>query len=348
VLHLIPTLLALIALPPVLGGCYLLKQGVGMLNSYGGAREIPAVLDDEGLAGRERDLLLAVQRIRSFALEELGLRGNDNYTRYKRIDKDYLVDVVSACEKTRFRAKTWRFPLFGSFPYKGYFRRDEALRAARRLEKQGYDVLVRRVQAFSTLGCLRDPVFSFMTGYTELELAELIIHEQAHATLFVKNDAGFNEQFATFVGRKGALLYLERAHGRGSEAYRGAVDALGDRDRFVELMHGLHRRLDRLYRGVLPDEEKLRRKQAIIDDFQEDLARTGRERFSTDAYRGAADMQINNALVLSVMRYTADLSLFERYYRATGENLPRMIRELRRAAREGGHPREAMRKTLEE
>jgi hypothetical protein len=52
--------------------------------------------------------------------------------------------------------------------------------------------------------------------------------------------------------------------------------------------------------------------------------------------------------VLSVMRYTADLSLFERYYRAAGEDLPRIIRELRRAAREGGRPRETMRRILEE
>lgn len=331
----------------MLGGCYLLKQGVGMLNSYGGAREIGAALERGELADEERALLRTVRQVRTFAMQELGLKSNGNYTRYKRIDKGYLVDVVSASEKTRFRARMWRFPLFGSFPYKGFFRREGALRLARRLEERGYDVLVRRVQAFSTLGCLRDPVFSFMTRYSDFELAELIIHEQTHATLFVKNDTEFNEQLATFVGREGALLYLERIHGSESAAYRHAEGSLRDRERFVDLFHGLHRRLDALYRSGASENEKLRRKRLIIRGFQDDLSRSYQDYFATDAYRHVADVEINNALVLSVMRYTADLSLFERYYQAAGRDLARMIRELTEAAREGTHPAAYMRAALE-
>jgi predicted aminopeptidase len=85
-------------------------------------------------------------------------------------------------------------------PYQGFYERNDAEAEAKRLKALGYDVIVRKVDNFSTLGFFKDPVYSFLTSYSPGEIANLIIHEQAHATLFVKGQSDFNEEFATFVG----------------------------------------------------------------------------------------------------------------------------------------------------
>lgn len=313
----------------LLQGCYLLKQGVSMLNYYGGAQDIDAALERGDLNLEERQTLLLVKDIRAFASGELGLASNGNYTRYKRVDKPYLVDVVSACRPARFEAYIWRFPLFGSFPYKGYFNPSGARRLAGRLQRKGYEVTVRQVQAFSTLGLLKDPVFSFMTSTSELSLAYTIIHEQTHATLFVKDQVEFNEQLATFVGREGALLYLEQKYGDESAVFQEARERLQDQERFIELMQGLYRDLDEVYRSAVPEQEKLAAKKRIIKAFREDVLRNHDRYFDTGTYREfIAKEEINNALILLYMQYTNDLSRFERMYEKHGRDLPEMIQAL--------------------
>jgi predicted aminopeptidase len=251
----------------------------------------------------------------------------------------------------------WRFPFFGAFPYKGFFKREDALRLADRLRKKGYDVFVRRAEAFSTLGFFKDPVFSFMTDYPEYDMASLIIHEQTHATIFVKNSTEFNEQLATFVGREGALLYLRRKYGEGSTEYRAVLEDLEDEQRFFDLMGDLYRRLDRLYRSDAGEEEKAERRKQIFDDFQSDLGRNYNSYFKTGAYRRMTELSMNNAVVLSVMRYTQDLSLFYRFYEENGCDLPLMIRRLsallaerKRGGRKGRmlSPAEYLRRSIEE
>ena len=71
-----------------------------------------------------------------YAIEELGLKNDKNYTTYIQLDKDYIADVVSACNKEAFEPYTWWFPFFGSFPYKGFFKREDALKLAKKLRKK--------------------------------------------------------------------------------------------------------------------------------------------------------------------------------------------------------------------
>jgi predicted aminopeptidase len=312
----------------VFQGCYLLKQGASLIRYYRDAEEIQTVLTRMDLEPDERSTLELVGEIRLFAISELNLKSNENYTRYKKVDKEYLVDVVSACEKTSFEPYLWHFPLFGAFPYKGFFRKEDALRQAKRLRKKGYDVFVRKAEAFSTLGFFKDPIFSFMTGYSEFDLASLIIHEQTHSTIYVKNRTEFNEQLATFIGREGALLFIGKKYGEDSEEYQTILDGLADQNQFQNLMRELYERLDALYQSDADEDEKIHKKQDIIGWFQMDLANRYTDHFTTDIYRKIADVPINNAVILSVMRYTADLSLFYRFYEMTGRDLSLMISEL--------------------
>ena len=87
----------------------------------------------------------------------------------------------------------------------------ESLKAE--LESEGYEVRIRPVGAWSTLGFFNDPILSNMLERSPGALAELIIHEMTHATLYVKDGVDFNENLATFVGEQGALEFLEAQYG---------------------------------------------------------------------------------------------------------------------------------------
>ena len=57
------------------------------------------------------------------------------------------------------------------------------------------------------------------------QLARVIIHELTHGTLYVKNNIQFNENLASFVGDKGAILFLNWKYGDSSAEVK---DYLGD------------------------------------------------------------------------------------------------------------------------
>ena len=78
------------------------------------------------------------------------------------------------------------------------------------LKEAGYDVGMRTVGGWSTLGWFKDPILSNMLNRSYGDLANLIIHELVHATIFVKDSVEFNENLASFIGDQGAKLFLKR------------------------------------------------------------------------------------------------------------------------------------------
>ena len=192
-------------------GCYTVKQGATFLGYLNRAVPLEKLITDDDTPEAEADRLFAhrVMDIRRFAMEELGLAESRNYTRYVQLDRNFLAAVVSASADDSFARHYWRFPVVGRMPYKGFFNVNDARREREKLERRDLDVWVRGVDAFSTLGWFRDPLFSFMKDYSLYHLADLIIHELVHATVFLKNQVQFNEELAQFIGAEGARLYME-------------------------------------------------------------------------------------------------------------------------------------------
>ncbi|MDR1100277.1 MAG: aminopeptidase, partial [Treponema sp.] len=211
---------ALMAAALILGGsaffsgCYTLTQGTAMLGYLARAVPLESLLEDGdsafGSAAEEnRRFVELVHDIRRFAIDELGLAASENYTTYVAIDRDYLAAVVSASAADSFDRHEWWFPVVGSVPYKGFFSAAGARKERVKLEKRGLDVWVRGVDAFSTLGWFQDPLYSYMRSYPPDRLADLLIHESVHATVFLKGHVQFNEELAEFIGSEGARLYME-------------------------------------------------------------------------------------------------------------------------------------------
>jgi predicted aminopeptidase len=272
-----------------------------------------------------RDFVERIRDIRRFAQDELGLRETANYTRYVDISQDYLAAVVSASARDSFSRHEWWFPVVGKVPYKGFFKTDDARKERDKLQKKDLDVWVRGVDAFSTLGWFKDPLYSYMRRYPVNRLADLLIHETLHATVFLKGQVQFNEELAEFVGSEGGRLYMERTFGPDSAEYRDMIDAEADTAVFVSFIQELIAGLETLYRSDAPRDEKLRKKEEIIKAAQERFVKNYETLFHSDNYRGFAELPVNNAYLELYRLYYAGGDYLEDLYRRSGRDLPRFI-----------------------
>jgi predicted aminopeptidase len=338
VYSLVPVLAAaviLLAGSALFSGCYTLQQGAALLGylnravpleslESSGASEAPG--DSEALGESEAVVFAArVRDIRRFAMEDLGLRESANYTRYVEIDQDYLAAVVSASAKDSFVRHDWWFPIVGSVPYKGFFNAQDARREAEKLEKRDLDVWIRGVDAFSTLGWFSDPLYSYMRNYSAYRLANLIIHELLHATVYINGQSQFDEELAEFVGSQGARLYLEKTFGLDSEEYREMLNSEVDRAAFLIFIQALIRDLEALYARDLDREEKLAQKEAVIREAQTRFAADYDQLFQSEGYRSFAELAVNNAYLELYRLYYAEDTFFEDLFNQNGRDLPRFI-----------------------
>lgn len=319
----------------VLTGCYVISQGTQFLSYQLRARSLERT---EAQWPEYTALFAKTERIRRFGEDSLGLEMSKNYTTFVELDREYLVAVVSAARPTSFERKSWWFPVVGEVPYKGFYNEERASRLADRLSRSGWETLLRKVDAFSSLGYFRDPLYSFMEGYHEERLANLLVHEMVHATIWIPDQAQLNEAMATFIGNRGSLEYLAQVHGEESNLYREGVLRQEESGRFVRFMRELAVQLEALYEQRLPEEVVVERKAAIIEEERERFRHRYREWFSSDRYRFLLDMEINNAYVDLFRTYNDDVALIEALYESEKRELRGLMERLREVA-ESDEPR---------
>jgi predicted aminopeptidase len=274
----------------------------------------------------------------------VGLKKNNNYTTFVKVDRKYLVDVVFAAGKDNFTPYQWHFPFFGSFPDKGYFDRRDAEAEARRLDMKGYDTYVGRAGAFSTLGFFSDPIYSFMKDFSLFEIASLIIHEETHATLFIKNQVRFNEEMATFFGAEGALRFIRAKFGDSSEQFINAEKQSRDYRTYIGLIDSLYLRLKTVYEEKISIQDKLHKKQETIDWFKEFVTVKYDSLFQTRNYQGLKKVAINNAFISADITYAFDLKDFYALYQKDNKNFKTMLSSLKVLNNSKVDPHEVMRK----
>ena len=302
-----------------------------MLSYLGRSVALEELVKDPNASEEDELFYQRVESIRRFATEELGLKASKNYTRYVSLDRDYLVAVVSACADDSFARHQWWFPVVGRVPYKGFFNVGGAMRERTRLERKNLDVWIGRVDAFSTLGWFSDPLYSFMKNYYERYLADLIIHELLHATVWISGHSQFNEELAEFVGSEGSRLYMERRYGTSSSdtdsdaAKAGENAALADSAAFQAFIRSLIADLDELYKLDISREEKLIRKEEIIENAKNRFDENYDEHFITDNYRHLGSFPINNAYLSLFMLYHEEDHFYKDLYERSGSDLQRFI-----------------------
>ena len=187
---------------------YGIEQGRGQLRIIWNAKPVDEYLRSPSFPDSLKEKLRLINEVRRFAIDSLGLKDTENYRTLYDQKGEEVMWVVMASEPFRLKAKEWTFPVVGSVPYKGFFDREKAIRLRDELEKEGWDVNIRNPGGWSTLGWFTDPILSGMLDRSDGDLANLIIHEMSHATIFVKDSIDFNENLATFIGDRGAEQFL--------------------------------------------------------------------------------------------------------------------------------------------
>jgi len=348
----------LLAASAISSGCYTLKQGTTMLGYLGRAVPLEELGKGNGDEVSEEDRLFVerVGDIRRFAMEELGLKESKNYTRYVQLDRDYLAAVVSASPEDSFGRYQWWFPVVGKVPYKGFFNVEDARKERVKLEKKGLDVWVRGVDAFSTLGWFRDPLYSYMKNYSEEDLAELIIHELLHATVYIKNQDQFNEELAQFVGTEGGRLYTEKTREEAAAPSDAIVPekaavpseaASADIAAYHAFIRDLIARLDHVYKSNMAKEEKLQRKAEIIEEAKAGFDEDYDTLFVTQNYRFFSRLPVNNAYLELFRLYHEEDHYFKDLFDRSGRDLRKFIDAAKSIGKgKKGNPKEELEKAL--
>jgi predicted aminopeptidase len=308
---------------------YGIGQGIGQMKVVYYARPISELLEDEHVSEEQKEKLRTVGDIRHFAIDELGLKDSDNYTSVYEQNGMPILWVVRACYPYELKNKVWTFPIVGTVSYKGFFDLEKAKKLRDELKDEGFDTYIREVSAWSTLGWFKDPLMSGVLESPEGELANTIIHELTHATIFIKDSLTFNENLASFIGDKGAEAYLAFSHGEVSEQYKSYLERKEDRKRFTSHFIQGAKILDSLYTQIATlDEVEKEQSKAIA--IQQIVSSLDTVTFYNSRYKMRFKDQLpNNAFFMSYRLYRSDQEALDSLYKFTYDsNLKRMIKTL--------------------
>lgn len=247
---------------------YGLEQLSGQMHIIRNAVPVEYALNDDSLSDSLKLKLRLIPEIRAFAFDSLGLKRNSNYTTFYNQHGKPVLWNVTGCEPFRLKAYHWWFPLLGNVSYKGFFKKEKAEKEFQQLKNAGYDADLSTVSGWSTLGWFSDPVLSNMLRRREGSLAELIIHELTHGTIYLKSSVDLNENLATFVGEQGTVLFLKSKYGENSPQLTQYLNYKSDEETYGRHILNGAMMLDSLYAlpsfQLLSLNEKLKLKYDLI------------------------------------------------------------------------------------
>jgi predicted aminopeptidase len=306
---------------------YLTRAGVEEARILERARPLEKVIADPGTDAVTRGLLRLVVDVRGFA-DSLGFAAGETYTTYTDVGRDTLLLVVSASSKTCICPHTWKYPIVGRVPYKGFFDPRMAHAEAERLERRGLDTYLRPSGAYATLGWFNDPLLSTALTRDSMELAATVFHEMAHNTLYVKSATAFNESFAQYAGYHAAARFFTT---RGDTlAARRALDRWADERVLAGYYKGLIGRLEAFYASK-PDSAALDSGRVALGQWSRDtLTSHIAPLLKTFQVGGLAARPINNARLVGVLLYRTNLDWFEKWHQANEGDVRQAVSALSR------------------
>ncbi len=306
-------------------GCqigYYLHSGYHQSKLINSRKSIEKMLKSDKLNEAQKSKLRLVGEVKVFGESTLGLSKSSNYTSFIQLEESHVTYIVQAAYAHELKPFLWKFPFVGEVPYKGYFRRKLADKEAAGFDKSKYDTSVRGVSAYSTLGWFEDSVLSSMLRYEDNDLAELILHETIHTTLFIKSAAEFNERLATFMGHEGMKLFFRARDGEDAPALKTALLDTADQKAFSAFITQELKELKKWYEdnaGKVTPELKTARLKEIQTRFLYKLKPT----LKTRNYDEFASRELNNAILLAYQTYEYSLEDFEKLYEHFGRDFAR-------------------------
>jgi predicted aminopeptidase len=289
----------------ILAGCaqlrYYVQAAQGQYSLWSDARPIEDWLGDPSTDPQLKARLEKALLIRKFAVKELGLPDNASYKNYAALTRPFVLWNVVATPELSLRPIQWCFPIAGCVSYRGYYSKEDAQSYADELRKEGDDVQVAGVPAYSTLGWFSDPLLSTFINYSDAELARMVFHELAHQVVYVPGDSQFNEGFATAVEEAGVDRWLELY---GTDAMREAyVRYNARRQDFLELLVRHRKMLEANYARKTSARHKREEKARIFAHLKSDYQKLKESWGGYSGYDRWFAEPLNNAHLSAVGTY---------------------------------------------
>lgn len=321
-------LLPLLAI--LLAGCdlpFYWQAARGQLDLLQRRQPIADLIADPATPDALRQQLDYILQARRFARDTLHLDTGDNYTTYADLERPYVVWNVFATPALSLQNERWCFPIAGCVPYRGYFAEADAQAFAEKLARQGLDTYVGGIAAYSTLGWFEDAVLNTFIQRDPLSLAGLLFHELAHRTVYLPDDATFNESFATAVENIGIELWIEKAGLQHLQPTHREAEKR--QQQFLALV--LKNREDRaaLFNSHLSDAEKQAGKAALAHQLRQDYAGLKASWNGFAGYDRWFAGPLNNAQLSTVATYHQLEPGFRALFEQSGRDFPTFYRRCR-------------------
>jgi len=307
---------------------YLLRQGKGQLSIIYHTEKVSEVINGNKISAAQKQKIELIQEIKTYAEAHLGLKKTANYATYYDQKGKPILWMLTACAPFEFKEQLWEFPLLGEVSYKGFFDYDLAFKEAIPLKMQHLDVDIGKVSAWSTLGILSDPILSSMLDDDEGALAALIIHELTHATLYLPNNVDFNENFASFVGKQGALQFITQKYGKQSAELSNYLQANKEEDILKSFLLGKKLMLEDFYLKLHKNQsaiEKKRLKQQLIESIIKEMYALPIYNWKTKINIAHKIRLSGNAYFMSFNRYDAQYNEIYKSYTSLESDLKKLI-----------------------
>lgn len=316
---------------------YLWRAGQEETRILQSRQPIAKLAADSSIPAATRAQLQLVLDARAYAAK-IGFEAGNTYTSYADVGRDTLLLVLSVSPRNCICPHTWKYPIVGKVPYKGFFDLSQARKTAAEFEGKGYDIYLRPAGAFSTLGWFEDPLLSTALTRDSVELAALVFHEIAHNSLYVKSATPFNESFAQLAGYRAAQqFFLDRGDtAQATAAANRWLDEIVLADFYTELVA----RLDTFYASK-PDSAALDSGRVAVGAWaREQLEGPVAAQLRTIKVARRPAGSVNNARLVGALIYRTKLQLFEDWYQQHGGNIEESVKALRQLE-EGATGKEA-------
>jgi predicted aminopeptidase len=285
---------------------YGIDQGVGQWKVLKNAVPVKEILNDPKQPDSVKIKLLLIEEIRKFAVDSLGMTNSKNYQKLYDQGGKPILKLVIASEPYTLKVKQWKFPFIGSFDYKGFFKFADANKLEKELQQQGYDTYQANVAAWSTLGWFKDPILSSMLEETNGDLADLIIHELTHSTLFVKNNHELSENIANFVGKYGSILFMTHKYGKNSAELNEYLKDIEFQVAYKNFHMEVAQKTQKLYITIDTSQKVLLKKQHF-----ENLKQQRDSLYKTWNVKNFSKKPLNNAYLVGFLTYNSQQDSLE-------------------------------------
>lgn len=274
--------------------------GVTVKNKEGKELYIPAskikdyIITTQDIDEETANRLEEIKEIEDWGEEKIGVPKSDNFLVYDEGFEKY--HAIYYCDKLRLPKE------YADMKSEFYEKEDKALERKKELEAQGYDVFYRTAEAQANGSSISKSLLGRGIG----RKAFVVLHENMHDHVDFPID--LDEGCANISGFFGTLELIEEKFGKDSEQYKILAEIIDLAYKDDELIIKHYNRLDEVLKSNIPEDEKLKKKEKILEELAEEESKL-------------YDIEIgksNNPCIASEMTYSRFAPLTKKVYEKAG------------------------------